>query len=111
MDHVHAWKDPVDKDGRALWPGILLARFLLRRLLNTGVSVFYEWIPRALNRVADRISHQALRERSVRGWQPPDVWPEELPISYQTVFLRIGLNRQTTAAFCEYHLDPAARIV
>lgn len=92
MNYVFSGADPVDKEGRDLWPGISLARLLLHRLRDGGITVSAQKVPRAENR-AHHIAKTEQRYRYTFNWRvEDDEWP--FPIVFKCVFFRIAGNRQ-----------------
>ena len=92
LDHVFQDADPVERSGRDLWPGIILARGLLRLRL-TGVSVFAGKVMSCHN-LAHVIAYQEQKDRSESGWGvEEDEWPYPLRESFKEVFRTMVWNR------------------
>ena len=93
LEHVFHHADPVERSGRDLWPGILLARELLLRLRRTGVSVFARKVMSRQN-LAHVIAYQEQKDRSESGWGvEEDEWPYPLRESFKEVFRAMVWNR------------------
>ena len=93
LEHVFEDTDPVDRSGRDLWPGIILARELLIRLRRTGVSVFAGKVMSRQN-LAHVIAYQEQKYRRESGWVvEEDEWPYPLPESFKEVFSAMVWNR------------------
>ena len=93
LEHVFQDKDPVDKSGRDLWPGIILARELLIRLRRTGVAVYGEKVTSRKN-LAHVIAYQEQKYRRESGWVVhEDEWPYPLRESFKEVFSAMVWNR------------------
>ena len=93
LEHVFEAKDPVDRSGRDLWPGIILARELLLRLRRKGVSVYGEKVLSRQN-LAHVLAYQEQTYRRESGWAvDDDEWPSPLRESFKEVFSAMVWNR------------------
>ena len=93
LEHVFEDTDPVERSGRDLWPGIILARELLIRLRRTGVSVYAEKVMSRKN-LAHVIAYQEQKYRRESGWVvEEDEWPCPLRESFKEVFSAMVWNR------------------
>ena len=94
IDHVFGGKAPVKKDGQDLLPCILLARRILRLLLDAGVKVSAVKVARRYN-LADRLAKSEMRYRRDRGWLlEEDHWPYPLCDPFKSVFYYVAANRR-----------------
>ena len=93
LEYVFQDKDPVDRSGRDLLPGIMLARELLMRLRRKGVSVYAEKVMSCQN-LAHVIAYQEQSHRRGRGWRvEDDEWTYPLRDSFKEVFQVMVWNR------------------
>ena len=108
LEHVFEDTDPVERSGRDLWPGIILARGLLERLRRTGVSVLAEKVMSYQN-LAHVIAYEEQKYRRESGWVvEEDEWPWPLRESFKEVFSAMVWNRtHPRLAPAPFRLSPA----
>ena len=93
LEHVFEDKDPVERSGKDLWPGITLARELLLRLSRKGLSVCVQKVTSQEN-LAHVIAYREQKDRSESGWGvEEDEWPYPLRESFKEVFWAMVWNR------------------
>ena len=93
IHHVFDDIDPTHRDGKYLWPAIMLARALLSKVRRSKRGIRIQWIPRKQN-LAHAIARDEQRRRYKEYWQLPDVLPIFFEEEWVSVFTLVASNQR-----------------